>query len=107
MSCLSARLKTPHEWTFCLVPRLFASHASCVGFGCKTKKASGVDFLSWVKTFCISGEVSKVFEQDFQPERMDYALVARHSDDSLLATRPRFVGKPLYVSACADKSINF
>jgi hypothetical protein len=38
---------------------------------------------------------------------MDYALIARHSDDSLLAARPLLAGNPQYVSVYADKSTHF
>lgn len=41
----------------------------------------------------------------FKPERMDYAPIARHSDDSPSAARPLLAGKPQFESACADKTI--
>ena len=41
----------------------------------------------------------------FKPERMDYAPIARHSDDSLPAAGPLLAGKQPFESACADKTI--
>jgi hypothetical protein len=36
---------------------------------------------------------------------MDYAPMARHSDDSLPAAEPLLAGKQPFESACADKTI--